>query len=185
MGNGREAVLTAAAELFHRNGIGATGVDTIVHHAGVAKMTLYNHFGSKAELVAAYLRLRDERWWQRLERLSEGLVKPRERILAFFDGYRDSAVEDEFRGCPFLNGAAEIIDPDHPAYGIIRDHKRATTARLKSLAREGGAADPGALAWHLTLLLDGATAQANVVKSSEPFQHARAAAEILLDDLLP
>lgn len=184
MRNGREAVLTAAAELFHRHGIGATGVDTIIEHAGVAKMTLYNHFGSKAELVAAYLRLRDERWWERIDRLCAEIAEPRERMLAYFDGYRNSAVADEFRGCPFLNGAAELVDPDHPAYGIIRDHKRANTDRLRSLAEEAGAADPEALAWHLTLLLDGATAQANLVKSTEPFEHARAAAETLLGDHL-
>lgn len=185
MSAGRDAVLTTAAELFAREGIGATGVDTIIREAGVAKMTLYNHFGSKAELVAEYLRLRDRRWWDRLDRLSAGLTDPRERLLAFFDGYRDSAAEDDYRGCPFLNGAAEVIDPDHPAYAVTRDHKRANRDRLRAIAVEAGAADPDAISWQLTLLLDGATANANLVKTDEPFAQARAAAAALLDALLP
>lgn len=185
MRNGRDAVLGAASELFVRDGITSTGVDAIIRHAGVAKMTLYNHFPSKASLVAEYLRLRDRRWWERLEALSAGLDDPRDRLLVFFDGYRDAAAEIGFRGCPFINGASEVIDPEDPAYVVIREHKRANRERLRDIAAEAGADDPDRIAWHLSLLLDGASADANLVGSAEPYRHARDAAELLLDQLLP
>lgn len=184
MARGRDAVLAAASELFHRDGIGATGVDRIIERADVAKMTLYNHFRSKAELVAAYLRLRDEAWWARLAALSEGLEDPRDRLLVFFDGYRDSAAEDGYRGCPFLNGAVELTDPAHPAAQVVWAHKQANRDRLRALAAEAGAEDPDGVAWQLTLLLDGATSNANIVKGDTPFVRARAAAEALLDRAL-
>lgn len=180
MSSGRDAVLATAGELFAQRGIGATGIDTIIREAGVAKMTLYNNFGSKADLVAEYLRMRDRRWWDRLAALREGLDDPVERLLVYVDGYRDSAVEDGFRGCVFLNGASEVVDPEHPAYAVTRDHKRAVLDDLTALAAEAGAADPDALAWQVTIVLDGATAQANIVKSEVPFTHAASTVRVLL-----
>lgn len=181
MAVGREAVLASAAELFCERGINATGIDAIIDHAGVAKMTLYNNFGSKAELVAEYLRLRDERWWARLAEACAGVDDPRQRLLVWFDAYRDGVAADDHRGCVFLNGAAELTDPEHPASEVIRSHKATIRDRLRELAVEAGAADPDALAWHLALLLDGAAAEVNVVKSDEPFAHARVAATHLLE----
>ncbi|WP_306420675.1 TetR/AcrR family transcriptional regulator, partial [Arthrobacter sp. JCM 19049] len=59
----RERLLQEAAQRFYANGIAATGIDGIIQGAGVAKMSLYNNFGSKAELVAAYLERRHQQCW--------------------------------------------------------------------------------------------------------------------------
>ena len=58
----RDQLIDTALELFNRDGYRATGIDKILGECGVAKMTLYNHFGSKDELILAALKRRDARW---------------------------------------------------------------------------------------------------------------------------
>ena len=115
--------MEAASELFYREGIGAVGVDTISERAGVSKRTLYNRFGGKDELVAEYLRRRDERWRAYLRGVTEGVEDPGEKLLAVFGAYGEWLAGRDFRGCPFANAAAEIPDPDHPARVVARRHK--------------------------------------------------------------
>ncbi len=119
-----EKVLRSASDLFYRNGITATGVDTIVEHAGVSKRILYNNFGGKDELVAAYLRDRDERWRMSLEETTNRYEDPKERLLATFEAYGEWLVGDDYRGCAFINAATEIADPDHPARAVALSHKK-------------------------------------------------------------
>jgi AcrR family transcriptional regulator len=119
-----EKVLRSASDLFYRNGIAATGVDTIVEHAGVSKRTLYNNFGNKDKLVAAYLRDRDERWRTSLEEITDRYEDPAERLLATFEAYGEWLVGDDYRGCAFINAASEIADPDHPARAVALSHKK-------------------------------------------------------------
>ena len=121
----RTRILDAASEAFYRQGIAAVGVDAIVADAGVAKSTLYRHFPSKDDLVVAFLRRRDERWraWLRseVERLSPD---PAGRPLAVFDALGGWFASEAFRGCAFINAAAEIADPTHPARAAVQEHKR-------------------------------------------------------------
>lgn len=180
MGTARDRVLQAASELFYRNGITATGIDTIIERAGVAKMTLYNHFSSKNELVAAYLRERDEQWWRRLARVLAQADDPQERLLSPFAAYRACTLDEDFRGCAFVNGAAEVPVVDHPAAEVIRAHKLALRDRLRQLAAEAEAAAPAQLAEQLFLLLEGAMVTAGIIGSAAPFDHAEAAARTLV-----
>lgn len=87
----KERLLKAASELFYNDGITATGIDTIIAKAGVAKMSLYNNFASKAELVQAYVQSRKKEWRQLYEERVRGVATPQERILAVFDSYLDHA----------------------------------------------------------------------------------------------
>jgi AcrR family transcriptional regulator len=177
-----ERLLGAAAELFYREGIRAVGVDTVVDRAGVAKMTLYNNFGSKDELVAAYLRARDERWRAWLEEASEGRSTPQERLLAVFDAL-ESWIEGEggdFRGCAFINATTEIADPNHPARVVAREHKEWMREHFVKLASEAGARDPEELADQFVILFEGAIVTAVTRGDTEPTRKARAAAESLL-----
>ena len=149
-------ILQVASDLFYDGGIHAIGVDTIAAESGVTKRTLYNNFGSKDMLVAAYLKNRHSRWWQRLEERLAAAERP--RALAVFDMYADDA-RTIGRGCAFLNAAAEL-PADHPAYGIIRYHKTSVEERLVELIAEDrpATATPERLARHLFLLLEGAFA---------------------------
>lgn len=152
----RRRLLAAADELFYGGGIRATGVNAVAERAGVTKMTLYDHFASKDELVAAYLKEHDRRWRGFLEETLAGHGDPREKLLAVFDAYRGWLVSGDMRGCAFINCAAEFPDPSHPVRAVVSEHKAGVRERLEGLAAEAGAKDPGTLAERLFLLLEGA-----------------------------
>ena len=176
-----EKVLRSASDLFYRNGIAATGVDTIVEHAGVSKRTLYNNFGGKDELVAAYLRDRDTRWRTSLEETTNRYEDPKERLLATFEAYGEWLVGDDYRGCAFINAASEIADPDHPARMVALSHKKGVQEHLASLAAQARLQETETLAEELLLLLEGATVTASMRKSHEPLDTARATARSLVE----
>lgn len=176
-----ERILGTVSKLFYEEGIRSVGVDTIAEAADVSKITIYNNFGSKDELVAAYLRRRDERWRAVLERDTGRYEDPIERLLAAFDAYGDYLFDEEgYRGCAFINAAAEIPDDDHPARPVIRDHKDGTRRYLADLAAEAGFEDPEALSERLLILLEGAWVTAVVRRSHEPLEYAREVALSLL-----
>ncbi len=167
-------ILETASRLFYEEGIRAVGVDTISEQADVAKVTLYKNFGSKDELVAAYLRRRDERWRATLARATGRHADPVERLLAVFNAYGDYLFDEEgYRGCAFINAAAEITDDDHPARPVIREHKEGIRRHLSRLAAEAGFKDPEALAERLLILLEGAWVTAVVRRSADPLDSAR------------
>jgi AcrR family transcriptional regulator len=178
----RTRILDAASEAFYRQGIAAVGVDAIVADAGVAKSTLYRHFPTKDDLVVAFLRRRDERWraWlhAEVERLSP---EPAGRPLAVFDALGGWFASEEFRGCAFINAAAEIADAAHPARAAVEDHKRLLAEYLDEVLREAGAADPAADAGALLLLVEGAIVSALIERDAAPAARARRAAVRILD----
>ena len=100
-------ILNAAGELFYTQGINAIGVDTIARTAGVTKKTLYDRFGSKEALVAAYLTDRRQRWQAWLEDCLEPL-SPADRPLGVFDSLHSWLEQAPRRGCAFVNAAAEL-----------------------------------------------------------------------------
>ena len=178
---GAERLLETASDLFYREGIRAVGVDTLSERAGVSKRTLYNRFGGKDELVAEYLRRRDEGWKAYLRGVTEAAVEPEDKLLAVFEAYEEWLVGEGFRGCAFANAAAEIPDPDHPARVVARRHKQGVKDHLVVLATEAGFDEPGTLAERLLLLLEGAAATAAMRRSHEPVDVARSLAHELLE----
>jgi AcrR family transcriptional regulator len=181
----RDHLVDTALALFQRDGIGATGIDRILAEAGVAKMTLYNHFRSKDELVLAALRRSSERFRRAFARTVERRsADPRGRLLAVFDVLEDWFAGRAFRGCLFVNAAAEYRERDHPVHMVAAEHKRATLAYLRQLAAAAGARDADALAYALVLLMEGAIAMAHVAGSAEAAGRARDAAASLVDDAL-
>jgi AcrR family transcriptional regulator len=175
----RERILRAATRLFYGQGINATGIGELTEVAHVSKRTLYQHFEGKDELVAAYLRrFGEERLLPREQILARTDLPARERLLGLFDDF--AAGSDAFRGCPYLNAAAEIADPEHPARRLAAEHKRDFRGLLRETAREAGATDPDTLAARLAILFDGALAQSAVLNDRAPLRHARSTAEALL-----
>jgi len=173
---GGRRVLDAAAALFYREGINAVGVAAVAEAAGVTKKTLYDCFGSKSELVVAYLRARDAAWWPVLDARLAAASRP--RVLALFDAYVDPAV-DTSRGCAFLNAATELPD-GHPGLEVVRAHKRAVRRRLGALVREETPDPGGVLASHLYLVLEGAVSQRRHDPSPRHHRAARTIAAGLL-----
>jgi len=177
----RERIECAAARLFYRNGIHATGVELIAQEANVSKRTLYQHFASKNDLVDNYLRGMDARGGSPNERrLEDKALSARDRLLAIFEMSR----QDVLRGCPFHNAAVESAGSLPSTDEIVRAHKLEFTRRLVAVAHEAGAADPHLLGQQLSVLFEGATAMATSLNDTAPVVHARAAAAALIDAAL-
>lgn len=184
----RERLLAAAARRFYADGVAATGIDTITAEAGVAKMSLYNNFSSKADLVRAYLDARHEEWLGLYRARLEEATDPRGRVLAVFDAYADHAAfayEHGFRGCGLLNAAAELPAGDE-GREVVRAHKeeveRLIGAHVEELLPERPD-EARTTAEHLAFLLEGAMARAGLEGDGDRVQHARSMAAALLDRL--
>jgi AcrR family transcriptional regulator len=152
---GARRILDVASELFYAHGIHAVGVDTIAAESGVTKRTLYDRFGSKDALVAAYLRARDERWRARVTAAVEAQDDPVRRALAPFAVLADWVAEGTSRGCAFVNAFAELDDPGHPGRAVIDDEKRWLRALFAVELARAGVAEPDALALQLLVLHEG------------------------------
>ncbi len=170
----RRRILDTAAELFYREGVRGVGVDRIAAESGVAKMTLYYQFRSKDELVAAWLRRRDEEWMSWLESAVER--RDGSRLLAVFDALGEWFETPSFRGCTFINAHAELGSSHPAAAEIVASHKRSLAEYLANLARREGVAEPDALARELLLLVDGAIVTASIQGDSRIADDARQAA---------
>lgn len=181
----RDQVLESAKRLFYREGIRATGVDRILDEAGVARMTLYNHFDGKDALVAAALQERSQefRVWLRGE-VERRAVNSRERLLAVFDvlddWIRGESAGAGFAGCAFIRAAAEFTDHDDPVHRLAAAHKAALRGDLGELARDAGVAEPDRLAADLLLLVDGVIVTTQVSGDLTAATRARAMAERLI-----
>lgn len=174
-------VLDAAADLFYWQGIHAVGVDAIAAAAGVTKKTLYDRFGSKNELVAAYLRARDARWreWL-LDDVTANAHTGRARLLRTFDALGEWMREIGPRGCAFVNALAELPDPDHPGRAVIDDQKRWLRDYLTELAADTDAAQPRTLAEQMLLLHEGAIVAYASRAVEDPIARAKQAAGVLI-----
>jgi AcrR family transcriptional regulator len=177
----RERILQTASDLFYKEGIRAVGIDTIIAKAGVAKMTLYNHFASKDELVVEFLKRRDERWMASFRESVEQRTKnPQRRLLAVFDALEEWFQSDDFRGCAFINAAAELADRHHPAHKVALEHKARLRAFILDLAKAAEVPSPKRLADRLFLLVEGAIVTALMEGNSDSARQARQAATALL-----
>ncbi|MCH7943200.1 MAG: TetR/AcrR family transcriptional regulator [Proteobacteria bacterium] len=181
----RDHLVDTALALFMRDGFHATGIDRILSHAGVAKMTLYNHFKSKDELILAALRLRDERflvWFTAaVERRAEN---PRGRLLALFGALDEWINEPDFAGCAFINAAAEYGRPDDPIHLAAAEHKRLVRDYVRGIAAAAGARDAEVLADALNLLMEGAIVTAHVGGRKDAAKLARRVATVLIERAL-
>ena len=186
----REQLVETAKRLFYRDGIRATGVDRVLEEAGVARMTLYNHFPGKEDLVLAALESRSEefRGWF-LGEVERRTLDPRGRLLAVFDvlddWIRGETAGAGFAGCAFIRAASEFAEPDDPVHRLAAAHKAAFRRDLGGLARAAGAAAPEELAAALLLLVDGAIVTAQVSGDLEAAGQARALAQLALAEALP
>lgn len=182
-GSARQRLLEAAAGRFYAEGITATGIDAITAQAGVAKMSLYNNFASKAALVEAYLQDRHEEWLDLYRARLAAASTPQERVLAIFDAYLDHAglaYDHGFRGCGLLNAAAELPAGD-PGRAVVRRHKEQVEELLvEHLSALTDPVEARKLAEHFSFLLEGAMARAGLEGEPARLVHAREIAGGLL-----
>ena len=176
----RERLLAAADELFYREGINSVGIDRVLAHAGVAKASLYATFGSKDELIRAYLEGKSEARRARIEGKIAQHKLPREQLLAVFDAMAETFAAPGFRGCAFLMANSELPGGERtrPVCDAYRGYIRELFTRL---AKEAGARNAPALAQQLVLLYDGALVAAQMDGNAAAAGAAKAMAAGLLD----
>jgi len=178
----REQLIKTAVELFSRNGIHATGIDTIVEHSGVTKKTLYAHFHSKEELVLAALRHYDKQFRDSfLHQVEAKASTPKGRLLAVFDVAENWFKQNNFYGCMFINAVGEHSHPDTRLRHVCHEFKRMMGGFIRELCVKLGVKNPDELADEIALLLEGAIVTAQVSRKPEAARIAKRAAKILLE----
>ena len=154
----KDRILDAANRLFYGEGIRAVSVDAIAAKAGITKKTLYYHFKSKDELIAAYLASRDQpnlalfkTWFDDCD------SEVADKVEAIFRNLAEAARHPRWKGCGFLRTAAELANmPGHPAMKVGATHKKKFEAWLSEIFTREALTDPEELARHVVLLMDGA-----------------------------
>src|ERR1700752_2193056 len=159
----RGRLLSAATRLFCKNGINATGIDSIIEEAGTAKTTLYKLFGSKTNLVHAVLESGGKQWreWF-IGAIEAGGGDAQTKLTRIFPALKSWFGEERFYGCPFINAVAEHDKDQKQFRNIAMRHKKVVLAHIEKLASEMGATEPEVLAHQLGLLIDGAIVAAMV-----------------------
>lgn len=176
----RDRVLRAAGELFYEHGFHAVGIDLIIERAGVAKATLYRHFPTKDDLIAAYLEDANARFWGWFDSSIDTDAPAADALVELFDAVASLATSPVCLGCTFQVTAAEFPDESHPGHAVALAHKRAVRGRLRELASEAGSRRPDELADGLLLLMDGAFASARMFGQDNPAGGVSAAARTLI-----
>jgi len=177
----KERILDTACKLFYQCGVRAVGVDLVVEKAGVAKTSLYRHFGTKDDLVAAFLEREDADFWATWDRVAGQHSGDAAAELDAHLGWIGERVgRTNYRGCPQLNVAAEFPDIDHPARKIAAAHKRQMRQRLKGIAERLGVSLPDELAGQLSLLINGAFVSSQIFEQGEATPLLRHTAHLLI-----
>lgn len=172
----RVALLDAAETLFYERGIQATGMDAIRAAAGTPLKRIYEMFPTKADLVVAVLRRRDDRWRSSLITYVEEREAGPDRVLAIFDWLEDWFAKDGFRGCAWINAYGELGSTSSAVLAEVQVHKRAFHAQITTWVE--AAADVSAAP--ICLLAEGAIVTAAITGDATAARPARAAAKVLI-----
>jgi AcrR family transcriptional regulator len=177
----RDKILETASELFYKRGVRAVGVDLVVEKAGVAKTSLYRHFGTKDDLIAAFLDREDQDFWSAWDRVAEQHADDAKAELDAHLGWIGERVgRANYRGCPQINVAAEFPESDHPARKVAQAHKHEMRRRLKVIAERLNAASPDELAGQLSVLVNGAFVSSQLFEPGEATALLRRAGDALI-----
>lgn len=179
-GTPRHRLLETALELFYLEGARGVGVDRLIARAGVAKASFYFHFGSKNDLVSAYLEAHSRGWMAWLATWCPDGGDAETGLHGIFDGLRHLFGDPDFRGCAFANALADL----GPVVPTVRAHARAHAIKLGGFIADLGARlqvpEPKAFAGQTLLVLDGAMASAARDRKADAAERARSMVETLI-----
>ncbi|WP_162622701.1 TetR/AcrR family transcriptional regulator [Salinisphaera orenii] len=183
----RDGILDATEQLFIMQGYCATGINQIIYEAGVAKASFYHHFPSKVALAEAFIQRRHERWFQAAEQRLAWEEGPRDKLLALFELWTDQIRDEGFRGCLFVNMAAEFPNYESPIRQRIKAHKESVRALIADLLSDYADSQKQAKAWvpdadTIYLLYDGALVETQNFQADWPIHSAnRTVARLLAE----
>ena len=184
-GSARERLLAAADELFYSEGVHVVGIDRIVERAGVAKASLYSTFGSKEELVRAYLEEHLHDRQRRVARIRAAHETPREAIVGVFAELDGALAGSAFRGCRFIMATAEAR-PGDASEAVAEEYRVWLRTVFSDLAEAAGASDARGLGRQLAMLYDGGAVAARMDQDRKGAASAmRSAVVALLDAAIP
>lgn len=178
----RQRIIETAERLFYAEGIRGVGIDRIIAEAEVAKMSLYNHFPSKDDLILAVLQYREEKFNTLFDKWMERHVAAgMDRFEAFFAALKNWFESPGFRGCMFINTRVELADPGHPASKFAACHKERFHQMLRTIIEESrGSKSADTMAPAIALLVEGAIVTAVMTESPAPADVAKEAALALV-----
>lgn len=160
----RDDLVTTAMQVFCEHGFHASGLERVLEAGDISRMTLYNHFKSKDELIVAALRRKDQIVREQLaEFVERSSRQPRERVLSVFDFLEAWCTSKGFTGCMFVNASAEFSDAASMPRQIAAEHKQSVARLLRDLCRDCGLVDPEGVAEQLQIVFEGAITMARVV----------------------
>jgi len=172
--------METARQLFLTEGVPQTGINTVTAKADVARMTLYNNFASKDDLILAVFEKEAELRREAIQATQASLDGPVERVLALFVVALDLAAQKGFRGCAFINLAIEAAAPDSALHSLAKQHKVWIAGNIRTQLGQDTFADPETLAEQIAVLWDGGVVGAYVHQSDAPIRTAQAAARMLM-----
>ena len=180
-GSRRDQLLETATDLFYRNGCHTTGIDKVLAEAGVAKMTLYKHFGSKDNLVLAACERFHEKVREEFEEaINEEGLSARERLEAIFCFMDEWSHREEFWGCPSINLAVQYPEHEHPIHQAAAGHKQFRIDYVADLAEKASLENPQEVARELVLLIEGVTVMVQVTGDRTLVEDARRSARTII-----
>ncbi len=178
----RDRILDTASALFYQRGVRAVGVDLVVEEAGVAKTSLYRHFRTKDDLIAAFLEREDQDFWGTWDSVAQKhRDDPSAELDAHLDWIGERVGRPNYRGCPQINVAAEFPESDHPARKVAAAHKREMRRRLKGIAERLAVRHPDELAGQLAVVINGAFVSSQLLEPGEATPLLRRMAHALID----
>ena len=149
-------ILETANVLFYEDGIRTVGVDRLISESSVTKATFYKHYGSKDKLIVDYVNGRHKAMVTLVTGTIERASGPEQALRDLLHVLTTDIAEPGFRGCAFLNAAAEFPDPTHVVRRVVGTHRDWLTETLSVLVGDLGHPMPGDAADELMLAMDGA-----------------------------
>ena len=185
----RNRLVAHAIDLFYEHGFNAVGLDQILDAVGVTKTTFYKHFESKDDLMVEAVRQRDH-WeaaaWDRAIGQAAGAgANPRVRLLALFDVLDEWFNAPDFKGCMFINTAAEFPNPHDPVHQAAALHKKRNRDLWRDAAKSAGAADADVFADLFAILVEGTLILRQVHGRNDAARVARKLAAALVEQYIP
>ncbi|GGE51477.1 TetR family transcriptional regulator [Pullulanibacillus camelliae] len=176
-------ILDAASQLFYWKGIHSIGVETIASEAGVTKKTLYDRFGSKDQLIVAYLEERDRQWKKHLDNYLDRIPddKPLQKILSIFDALEKWLETNSQRGCAFVNALAELPEASHPGRKVIFEEKRWLKQLFATFLRHLEFDQADEIAEKLLMLHEGITVTYSMNLSTNGIASAKETVQLILN----
>ncbi|WP_406149262.1 TetR/AcrR family transcriptional regulator [Streptomyces sp. NBC_01012] len=178
----RARLLETASAIFYADGIRHVGVDRIIAEAQVTRVTFYRHFPSKEDLVLAHVEQRDQQIRSVVTEAFRTSTDPEALLLMMMAGIGAEICGPGFRGCPFINAAAEYPDPEHPVRRAVQAHRTWFRQTVLNLATAAGCTDSEHTTAVLILLRDGAMAGGDLDDPPSVREHLMRTVSALLED---